>query len=88
MSSQGHHAHAATEILPGFLPTPLANTDRVPPGDTTPNLSNTREPKLPAIQESRASLSQSLRPAEPPEKGEREGGEQEVTLKVGAKLAS
>jgi hypothetical protein len=60
MSSQGHHAHAATEILPGFPPTPLANTDRVPPGDTTPNLSNTREPKLPAIQESRASLSQSL----------------------------
>jgi hypothetical protein len=54
MSSQGHHAHAATEILPGFLPTPLANTDRVPPGDTTPNLSNTREPKLAAIQESRA----------------------------------
>jgi hypothetical protein len=48
---------------------PLANTDREPPGNRTPNLSNTQEPKLPAIHGGRASLSQSLRPAAPPDEG-------------------
>jgi hypothetical protein len=82
-SSPGHHAHATSKTSESRPSPPLGDADGIPPSDLAPNTNTKRKPKLQAIQRGRTPLSPSLRPAKPPEEGERVVGRWPTTLKEG-----
>jgi hypothetical protein len=79
---QGHHAQAASKIE-AAAPLPMPENSRgSPPGDTAPKPKAHKKTAENTIQGGRPPLSQSLRPAEPPEEGERGAGRSPATLKA------
>jgi hypothetical protein len=79
---QGHHAQAAGKIE-AAAPLPMPKNSRgSPPGDTAPKPKAHKKTAEKTIQGGRPPLSQSLRPAEPPEEGERGADRSLATLKA------